>query len=134
MAGYSNRRLVDKLGLKSGMALLVIQPPEHYQALMEPMPSDVIIGQDIGLVDFVHLFVTSLETLEAEFSRAKERIKRSGMLWISWPKRSSKILTDLDENIIREVGLKHGLVDVKVCAIDDNWSGLKFVYRLADRH
>src|SRR5262245_417752 len=134
MTGYSKRSLVDKLGLKAGMVMVTIDPPDHYQVLIQPIPSNVMINSGATSVDFVHLFVTQHEVLETEFERAKALMKMTAMLWISWPKGSSKISTDLNENVIREIGLKHGLVDVKVCAVDEDWSGLKFVYRLTDRH
>ncbi len=83
--------------------------------------------------DIIHFFTTSSKTLEHEFLSLKNNLATDGMLWISWPKGQSNLPTDLNENIIREIGLKHGLVDVKVAAIDDTWSGLKFVYRIKDR-
>lgn len=86
-----------------------------------------------GELDFIHVFTQNLKNFENEFLRCKKYLKKDGMLWISWPKKSSKVPTDLDENVIREFGLKNGLVDVKVCAIDEIWSGLKFVYRVKDR-
>lgn len=86
-----------------------------------------------GELDFIHLFVKDRQNFEKVFARAMKHIKESGMIWVSWPKKSSRVITDLDENIIREFGLSQGLVDVKVCAVDDIWSGLKFVIRLKDR-
>ena len=84
-------------------------------------------------VDFVHLFLLQRKAFEKEFIFFKKNLKKDGMMWISWPKRASKVPTDLDENIIREFGLANSLVDVKVCAVDKVWSGLKFVYRTQDR-
>ena len=84
-------------------------------------------------IDFIHLFVTQFEDFQARYKSTKKILKKDGMMWISWPKKSSGVATDLDENIIRDFGLKNGLVDVKVCAIDDVWSGLKLVIRLKDR-
>jgi hypothetical protein len=84
-------------------------------------------------LDFVHLFSTSRRDLAGAFPKLKKALKSDGMAWISWPKKSSGVNTDLDENIVRALGLKSGLVDVKVCAVDEVWSGLKFVFRLKDR-
>ena len=86
-----------------------------------------------GEFDFIHLFVKEKKVFQQEFVKSKSHLKKEGMLWISWPKKSSKVPTDLDENSIREIGLHEGLVDVKVCAVDEVWSGLKFVFRVNDR-
>lgn len=88
------------------------------------------LGQSLDLIQF---FVTEREALDRNFPILKRSLSKSGMLWISWPKRSSGVKADLDEDVIRQIGLKNGLVDIKICAIDDVWSGLKFVYRLKDR-
>jgi hypothetical protein len=84
-------------------------------------------------LDFIHVFVKDERSFRQEFIRAKKHLDKAGMLWISWPKKAAKVPTDLDENKIRDFGLKNGLVDVKVCAVDEVWSGLKFVFRVADR-
>ena len=84
-------------------------------------------------MDFIHVFSTSQSELRRSFPSLKKRLEKNGLIWVSWPKGASKIETDLDGNHVREIGLKNGLVDVKVCAVDDDWSGLKFVYRLKDR-
>lgn len=98
------------------------------------MPPDVKVKPRLaGELDFIHLFVKDQKTFSKEFIRSKKQLKKDGMMWISWPKKASKVPTDLDENIIRDFGLKNGLVDVKVCAIDDVWSGLKFMFRIKDR-
>ena len=86
-----------------------------------------------GDLDFVHLFTDGRSTLAKEMPKLRDSLKPNGTLWISWPKKSSGVRTDLDENIVRDIGLKAGLVDVKVCAVDETWSGLKFVFRLKDR-
>ena len=86
-----------------------------------------------GPLDFIHFFTRKREDLEEGFPRLKRELSQKGMLWVSWPKGSSRVETDLDENVVREVGLKNGLVDVKICAVDETWSGMKFVYRLRDR-
>ncbi|HNP06444.1 MAG TPA: hypothetical protein PKN99_02405 [Cyclobacteriaceae bacterium] len=86
-----------------------------------------------GRADFIHLFVKEKKRFGREFLKLKTELKKDGMLWVSWPKKSSKVASDLDENIIRDYGLANGLVDVKVCAVDEVWSGLKFMYRVKDR-
>lgn len=134
MAGYSKRSLVDKLGIKSGLTVYLVNPPENYDDTLGQLPTDVnLLEQPQPAIDFIQFFTKSQLELEAEFPRLKEVMAVNGMLWISWPKKASKVKTDLNENIIREVGLANGLVDVKVCAVDETWSGLKFVYRLNDR-
>ena len=114
---------------------MVVQAPANYFDLISPLPPQVeVVSKTIkSNLDFIHLFVTSNKIFEKEFLRLKKILKKNGMLWISWPKKAAKVETDLDENKIRNYGLAHGLVDVKVCAVDEVWSGLKFVYRLEDR-
>ncbi|HEX5168236.1 MAG TPA: DUF3052 domain-containing protein [Cyclobacteriaceae bacterium] len=134
MAGYSGTPLVKKLGLKPRSALYLHQPPERYLDWLHPMPAEVNIKSKLtGQLDFVHLFATRQKIFQREFLKARNSLRPDGMLWISWPKKSSKVATDLDENVIRDFGLENGMVDVKVCAIDEIWSGLKFVFRLKDR-
>lgn len=133
MAGYSTTPLIKKLGIKEGMSLLILHEPEDYFTLLRPLPKNVSTTTQGAMFDFIHLFATSQRQVEKMFGFLAKSLKYSGMMWISWPKKGSEIVTDLNENIIREVGLSHGLVDVKVCAIDATWSGLKFVYRVKDR-
>ncbi|HEY9045213.1 MAG TPA: DUF3052 domain-containing protein [Ohtaekwangia sp.] len=134
MAGYSGTPLLKKLGIKPGFTIYVHQAPEEYMNWLSPLPDDVSIQRTLkGELDFIHLFVKELKVFEKEFVRSKQHLKKTGMLWISWPKKSSKVPTTLDENLIREFGLAEGLVDVKVCAVDEVWSGLKFVVRVKDR-
>jgi hypothetical protein len=98
------------------------------------LPKDVVIGERLsGEFDFIHAFVHDSKVFQKEFVKWKQHLKKDGMLWVSWPKKSSKIATDIDENYIRNFGLQHGLVDVKVCAVSEIFSGLKFVFRLEDR-
>ena len=97
-------------------------------------PPDVTINSRSNKsLDFAQLFVKSAKELKTEFSRYAERLNASGMLWVSWPKKSSGVPTDLSDNVVREIGLTAGLVDIKVCAVDEVWSGLKFVHRVKDR-
>lgn len=135
MAGYSNTPLYKKLGIKKDMKVVVLYAPNYYIDLfgkdIEYLPDFEYVL--FGKVDFIHSFFTNISSLKADFKRLKNGLSKAGVLWISWPKKNSKIKTDLDENKIREIGLKNGLVDVKVAAIDDTYSGLKFVYRLKDR-
>jgi len=134
MAGYSGTPLLKKLGIKPGFSMFILQAPEGYIDWLSPLPEDVLVQRSLkGEFDFIHLFVKDRQVFEKEFVKSKQHLKKTGMLWISWPKKSSKVPTTLDENIIREFGLEEGLVDVKVCAVNDVWSGLKFVVRLKDR-
>ena len=128
MAGYSGTPLAKKLGIKEGMRCLAVEQPQNYFELLET--SFAKANKDL---DFIHVFSTEFKVFSKLFLSNKKLLKKDGMMWITWPKKSSKVPTDLDENIIRDFGLKNGLVDVKVCAVDDTWSGLKFVYRLSDR-
>ena len=134
MAGYSGTTLVKKLGVKEGMTMYVFQTPADYFDQLSPLPKNVILKSKLNSeVDFIHLFVLERNAFIKEFLRAKRHLRKTEMLWVSWPKKSSEVPTDLDENIIRDFGLLEGLVDVKVCAVDEIWSGLKFVYRTKDR-
>jgi len=133
-AGYSKKTLVEKLGIKPGYRVALINPPADYDATLGKLPDRVAVSaQATGKIEFIQCFVMTQHELHVVFDDLKESLLPAGMLWISWPKKASKLPTDLDENIIREFGLAHGLVDVKVCAVDETWSGLKFVYRLKDR-
>ncbi len=134
-AGYSGTPLLKKLGIKRGYDILLINAPEHYHQLLGELPDDCQrLKEAIGnTANFVHLFCTSQEDLIRWSPIAKEAIKKDGMLWVSWPKGKSSIPTDLKREPIREHLLELGLVDVKVAAIDEDWSGLKFVYRVKDR-
>ena len=134
MAGYSKTPLVKKLGIKPGFRLIILNAPKNYGQTLGELPANVTVADTlVGPFDFIHFFITQREALVNEFPRLKQALAPDGMLWISWPKRSAKVETDLTEDIIRAVGLDNGLVDVKVAAVDEVWSGLKFVYRLKDR-
>jgi hypothetical protein len=134
MAGYSKRSLVAKLGMKAGSKVSFINPPDGYDETLGELPPDIAITESLkGPLDFVQCFVREKAALEAKFPVLKAALAYDGMLWISWPKKAAKVETDLNENIVREIGLANGLVDVKVCAVDETWSGLKFVYRSEDR-
>jgi hypothetical protein len=132
--GYSGTPLVKKLGIKPGFAVAVVDQPAHYWELLGELPQGVAKKRLAdGPVDFAHLFVTKRADLEMRLAEAKPRVKANGMVWVSWPKKASGVATDITENVVREVALAQGLVDVKVCAVDEVWSGLKLVRRLKDR-
>jgi hypothetical protein len=133
-AGYSNRTLPDKLGIKAGARIGLVAAPAGYDATLGKLPPGVVRAKALrGPLDLVQVFVKSRAELARRFPVFKKAIAIDGALWVSWPKKASGVTTDLDENAIRDIGLAHGLVDVKVCAVDEVWSGLKFVHRLADR-
>jgi len=131
----STRPLINKLGIKSGQKILILHAPENYLSELGILPDNVTLNKKlITNLDFIQFFTKDSIELNAYFPKLKKSLNQNGMLWISWPKLKSKIKTNLHENIIRDIGLEAGLVDVKVCAINDIWSGLKFVYRLQDRN
>ncbi len=133
-AGYSGTPLVRKLGIKAGFKLWVIDPPPNYWDLLGALPDNVSIGEpDEGRFDFIHIFATDRARLAERLGELRARIAPAGMIWVSWPKKSSQVATDLSEPLIRDLALRGGLVDVKVCAVDNTWSGLKLVIRLRDR-
>jgi hypothetical protein len=129
--GYSGTPLVRKLGIKEGSRFQFVSAPRTFRALLGQLPKATAV--DEGALDFAILFVKSQAALAKGFPDLRDRLVSNGMLWVSWPKRASGVATDLNEGIVRDYGLGAGLVDVKVCAIDDTWSGLKFVRRLKDR-
>ncbi|MGB6153262.1 MAG: DUF3052 domain-containing protein [Pricia sp.] len=135
-AGYSGTPLAKKLGLKDGDAIQVFNAPKKYMDFFNDFPSGVK-DQGKGVyekqIDFIHIFAKTMEELESSFKIAKPNLKKNGILWISWPKKSSGIPTELDKFSVMKYGLYSGLVDTKVAAIDESWSGHKFVYRLLDR-
>jgi hypothetical protein len=133
-AGYSGKPLLEKLGIRTGHRISIVNAPGHYLQLLGKLPEGVeLLAGQAGGLDVVHLFAGDRGQLAKAFPRAKQRIKPDGVLWVSWPKQTSALKSDLNENTVREIGLAHGLVDVKVAAIDQDWSGLKFVYRTKDR-
>ena len=135
MAGYSKNPLWKKLNIKEGYHCFLFNSPENYFELLEATPMETTWDDDLSSppYDFEHVFITKLDELKNGWNTWKGSLKKNGTLWISWPKGSSKMETDLNGNIVREFGLNGGLVDVKVCAVDENWSGLKFMYRKKDR-
>ena len=134
MPGYSGTPLPKKLGIKDGFRVqFAAAPPEVLVELKAALAACQVIGDNKEPLDFVQVFTKSKAELTKEFKRITRQLAPAGMLWVSWPKKSSGVATDLDENIVREIGLAVGLVDVKVCAVTDVWSGLKFVRRVKDR-
>jgi hypothetical protein len=134
MAGYSKRSLVEKLGIKPGHKIHIANSPKGYGKTLGKLPEKAVVVRSLEVsCDLIHFFTTDRAELEAAFPKLKKHLASAGMLWVSWPKGASKITTTVNENIAREIGLQNGLVDVKVCAVDDVWSGLKFVFRLKDR-
>lgn len=132
----SARPLASKLGLTPGMQAVIIDPPDDYLDMLGDIKKGISILPDQNGakdIDFIHIFTKGRAELERQFPLLKVALVQNGMLWISWPKTKSKIATNLSDTIVRDIGLRNGLVDVKVCAIDADWSGLKFVYRLKDR-
>ncbi len=134
-AGYSATPLARKLGIKAENDFMLINAPGHYFDLFADFPETAVEQTSPAeeTLDFIHLFVQHRVTLEAEVPTLKPLLKKTGMLWVSWPKGKSKLETDINREDIREYVLAQGLVDVKVAAVDKDWSGLKFVYRVKDR-
>lgn len=134
MAGYSMRSLIEKFGIKEGMKVSFPNVSHDLKNKIAIMPRGVEVIRELKTpVDFIWTVTHTRQDLEERFATLKEYLKKDGMLWVSWPKGASKIETDINENVIREIGLSQGLVDVKVIAVDDDYSGLKFIYRLKDR-
>src|SRR3954447_17317116 len=134
MAGYSGTPLARKLGIKPGTRVALIRAPHGFEATLEPLPDGVRLRtQARATQDVVVFFATRVAELERRFDGLANAIAPNGGLWIAWPKGTSNVATDLRESVVRELGLAHGLVDNKVCAVDDVWSGLRFVFRLKDR-
>jgi hypothetical protein len=135
MAGYSDTPLAKKLGIKEGFRVGLVNSPKGFKKELGSLPAHVKIsvGQLIEPLDLIILFTDSERKLKLEFSLLAEKLRVNGMLWIAWPKKSSGVPTDLSFDNVQQTGLQAGLVDVKICAINEIWSGLKFVYRLKDR-
>lgn len=129
-AGYSGTPLYRKLGIRAGSRLRTSNAPANYAALLEGRPGDVTVSSRISSdIDIWHLFTASKDDLRASLPRLMRGIRQDGMIWISWPKKSSGVPSSVTEDTVRELALPLGLVDVKVCAVDETWSGLKLVIR-----
>jgi len=134
MVGYSGTPLWKKLGIKDQTEICVSNEPSDYLKLVAPLPEGVKVVRRLArTTDLVHLFVTEKTRLARQLSTTLVKLKPDGVIWVSWPKRSSKVATDITEDTIREVALPLGLVDIKVCAVDDTWSGLKLMIRKKNR-
>lgn len=130
--GYSGTPLAKKLGIKEGSRLLLFHVPDHYFSLFSHFPEGVQLNIRTA-VDCIHYFTTEEKQLSTDILLLKSSIAQNGAIWISWPKKASKITTDMTEDTIRKIALNHGLVDVKVCAVDATWSALKLVIPVKDR-
>ncbi len=135
MARYSGTSLLKKLGIKPGYLVLIVNEPDHFSELLGELPkgAEVVDPGHPDPIDFIHVFCENEEALHNLFPPLKEKLAKDGTLWVSWIKKSSKLETDISGNEVRSLGLHIGLVDVKVCAVDEDWSGLKFMYRKEDR-
>lgn len=135
MAGYSGTPLLKKLGIKPGYSVLFVNHPKHILELLGDFPDDTILVDNnyTEPINFIHVFCRNEDELHNFFPPLKEKLAKDGTLWVSWIKKSSKTKTNITGNEVRALGLHIGLVDVKVCAVDEDWSGLKFMYRKEDR-
>ncbi|MCI0414311.1 DUF3052 domain-containing protein [bacterium] len=130
MAGYSKRSLPEKLGIKEGAEIGIVNAPPDYDQTLTPLPEGVLRAKKLRAgMAFIHFFTKERSELSKRFPELKNYLAPKGILWISWPKGSSKVKTDLNENIVRDIGVANGMVDIKVCAVDEIWSGLRFAFR-----
>ena len=124
----------QKLGIKPGMIIVAVDPPDHYRKLLEPIPNGVNFAtRPVGNSKFVHLFVKERRVLQTHLQALRRKISEDAAVWVSWPKKSSGVSTDVTEDVIRAVALPLGFVDIKVCAVDETWSGLKLMIRRENR-
>lgn len=134
MAGYSGTPLARKLGLREGERVVALAAPAHYESLLEGRPEGVtVVSRLMPGARFVHLFVRERAVLAKRLRELREKLDDEGVLWISWPKKAAKVATDITEDVIRAEALPLGFVDVKVCAVDETWSGLKLMIRRENR-
>ncbi|HEV7701645.1 MAG TPA: DUF3052 family protein [Pyrinomonadaceae bacterium] len=132
--GYSGTPLVQKLGIRSGHTVLTLNAPDDYRALLgDPYDIKIIADKPAGRPDVIHLFTNSRDELFAKLPDLRNVIKQDGSIWVSWYKQAAKLPTEITEDTVREAALPLGLVDVKVCAVDEKWSGLKLVIRRENR-
>ena len=136
--GYSGTPLAKKLGIKEGMTLVTVDAPDNYDELLAPLPDGVKLSASpparrIDEVDVLHLFTNTRDGLFRGLTDARSLIKQNGMIWVSWYKKASKLPCEITEDTVREAAFPLGLVDVKVCAVDEKWSGLKLVIRRENR-
>jgi len=134
MAGYSGTPLAKKLGIKENFRIALLNAPKTFSNTLGPLPSSVKVSNRLSSeLDLILFFVDSEKKLVKEFPKLAANLTFNGMIWIAWPKKASGVATDLSFGPVQRIGLDCGLVDVKICAVDEVWSGLKFVYRLKDR-
>lgn len=133
MAGYSGTPLPQKLGIRDGFSICVRGAPQKYETLIRNLPPVTLEDKITNRTDVVHVFSRQRGHLAKELLAARPKLRDDAMVWVSWPKKASGVATDITENVVREVALPLGLVDVKVCAIDETWSGLKLVIRKENR-
>jgi len=131
MVGYSGTPLPKKLGIKQGFRVLLLDSPAEVRAELKDALAGCVLAKD--RLDFAMVFTASAADLRKKFPKVAKQLAPAGMLWVSWPKKASGVATDINENVVRDIGLDAGLVDVKVCAVTEVWSGLKFVIRVKDR-
>ncbi len=132
--GYSGTPLVKKLGIKDGCCVLAINPPDNYAELIAPLPPNVkIVSEAHSGINIAHLFTNSRDELFREVARLRGIIEQDGVIWVSWYKKAAKLLTEITEDTVREAAFPLGLVDIKVCSVDEKWSGLKLVIRKENR-
>ena len=133
-AGYSGTPLAKKLGIRPGDTVALVGAPANFEAELDGLPDGVQLRRRAGgKPQVIVLFTTQAPDLERRFPGLAKSVWPDGSLWIAWPKRASGVATDLDENRLRQIGLPHGLVDNKVCAVNEIWSGLRFVWRKENR-
>ncbi|HEY2867429.1 MAG TPA: hypothetical protein VGJ02_10090 [Pyrinomonadaceae bacterium] len=133
-AGYSGTPLAKKLGIRDGFWVTTVNAPDDFERLLGPLPAGVTIADKPKKdIDLVHFFTNSRDELARGLTKYKDLIKQNGTIWVSWYKKASKLPTEITEDVVRDVALPLGLVDVKVCAVDENWSGLKLVIRRGNR-
>lgn len=132
--GYSGTPLAKKLGIKDGFTVVAINEPDDYEQLLASLPANVMITDKCEReADLIHLFTNSRDELFSELSKYRDLIKQDGAIWVSWYKKAAKLPTEITEDTVREAAFPLGLVDVKVCAVDEKWSGLKLVIRKENR-
>jgi len=134
MAGYSGTPLPQKLAIKPGLTVVTINAPANYRRLLGQIPDSVTFSERLKSgSSFVHLFTSRRSEMQKKMSILRDKISDNGAIWVSWPKESSGISTDVTEDVIREIALPLGFVDIKVCAVDETWSGLKLMIRRENR-
>jgi hypothetical protein len=134
MSGYSGTPLAKKLGIKTEGSVYPVGAPRNYEELVAPLPEGVTVAPALSKdTDVIHFFTDSKAKLGSELRRFLKGMRQDAVIWVSWPKKASKVPTDITEDVIREVALPLGLVDIKVCAVDETWSGLKLMIRKENR-